>query len=95
MAGTVPTYGIGRAGGLAATMGYGAGIVVLVRIPSKAIVLIGADPSARCLRSADGSLVVLCSANPAVRKLVSADPSFVILESSDPRARELRGEEPC
>ena len=95
MATTVPTYGIGHAGQLAATWGYGNALVIEVLIPEKACVLIGADPSARILTSADGSGLVLVSANPEVRALISADPSFKILTSADPRAKVLRGRKEC
>ncbi len=95
MATTVPTFGIGHAGDLAATMGYGNTIVVEVLIPDKACVLIGADPSARIITSADGSVLALVSANPEVRALIAADPSFKILTSADPRANVLRGRKGC
>ena len=59
--------GMGVPGGLIASYGYGATFVL--RIPVKAIPLIGADPSARILVSADGGPIVLFSADPSVTVL--------------------------
>jgi hypothetical protein len=63
---TVATYGIGKVGGVAATMGYGFGVPAFVPVlPGKACVLIGTDPSSRRL----------VGTSPAAQRLIGTDPS--------------------
>ncbi len=69
MASNIPTHGYGRRGGTIPAHGYGAGRIT-TRVPDRACILIGADPSALELIGADPTARVLRGADPSARVLI-------------------------
>ena len=90
------SLGLGTPGGLLATFGLGRIAPANVHLPSKPVILIGPDPSQRCLTGPDPSERILDGADPSERVLDGPDPSERKLDGPDPSERILDGvEEPC
>lgn len=69
MATNVATYGIGKPGGMTATMGYGSIVLFTPTLPSRACRLIGTDPSAKRLVGTDASVQRLIGTDPSPKRL--------------------------
>ncbi len=90
------TLGLGTPGGLLVTFGLGRITPFVPNLPSKPVILIGPDPSERCLTGPDPSERVLDGPDPSERVLDGPDPTERKLDGPDPSERILDGaEEPC